>query len=211
VPAEVYDIDWEETSEAQVRRLHDAGRRVICYLNAGAYEEWRPDAAAFPDDVLGAPLDGWPGERWLDIRRTDVLLPIIAARMDVCRAKGFDAVEPDNVDGYSNASGFPLSAQDQLTYNTALARLAHERGLSVGLKNDVEQVADLEPHFDFAVNEECLAYDECEAYRPFLRAGKAVFHVEYDMPSAEGCATTHSLGLSTIVKDLDLGPGLRDC
>ncbi|SDF22376.1 hypothetical protein SAMN05660485_02927 [Blastococcus fimeti] len=211
VPADVYDVDWQETSAAQVRQLHDAGRRVVCYLNAGAYEEWRPDAGDYPAAVLGAPLDGWPGERWLDIRRTDVLLPIIAARMDVCRDKGFDAVEPDNVDGYANDSGFPLGAQDQLDFNRAVARLAHERGLAVGLKNDVEQAAALEPSFDFAVNEECLAYDECDAYAPFVRAGKAVLHVEYEQPTPEQCARASAIGVNSIVKELDLGPGLRSC
>ena len=60
--------------------------------------------------MLGKELDGWPGERWLDVRRWDVLEPILAARFDVCRQKGFDAVEPDNVDGYANESGFPLTA-----------------------------------------------------------------------------------------------------
>jgi len=37
----------------------------------------------------------------------------------------------------------------------------------------------LEPLFDWALNEECLSYDECDLLKPFLEAGKAVFHVEY--------------------------------
>ena len=211
VPAQVYDVDGVETSAAQVRQLHEAGRRVLCYVNAGAHEDWRPDASAFPRAVLGSPLDGWPGERWLDIRRTDVLLPIMAARMDVCRAKGFDAVEPDNVDGYSNDTGFPLTAHDQVVYDTALARLAHDRGMSVGLKNDTDQVSVLEASFDFAVNEECMVYDECDAYEPFLRAGKAVFHVEYQKPSARLCALVSTLGVNTIFKGTDLEAPLRHC
>jgi len=211
VHADVYDVDWQETTTQQIGQLHAAGRKVVCYLNAGAYEEWRPDAGQYPEEVLGEPLDGWPGERWLDVRRLDVLLPIIAARMDVCRAKGFDGIEPDNVDGYANESGFPLRAQDQLAFNTAVAQLAHDRGLAVGLKNDVEQATALEPAFDFAVNEECLAWSECDAYRPFLAAGKAVLHVEYASPSARRCQEAAGLGLDTIVKDLDLGADLRRC
>jgi hypothetical protein len=211
VDAAVFDIDWEDTSAAQVSELHARGRYVVCYVNAGAYEEWRSDAQNYPSAMLGAPLDGWPGERWLDIRNTAVLLPLIAARMDMCRAKGFDAVEADNVDGYNNDSGFHLSSQDQIDFNRAIAGLAHERGLSIGLKNDVEQAAELEPSFDFAVNEECLAYDECGSYSPFVNAGKAVLHVEYEAPSAESCARAESEGMSTIVKDLDLGPALAFC
>ena len=211
VDADVYDVDWEETTREQVRLLHDAGRTVVCYVNAGAFEEWRPDADTYPAEVLGDPLDGWPGERWVDVRRLDVLLPILAARMDVCVEKGFDAVEADNVDGYANDSGFDLTADDQVVFDTAVARLAHDRGLSIGLKNDVEQAAELEPVFDFAVNEECLAYDECEAYQPFVRAGKAVFHVEYSDPGPGGCALAARLGLATIVKDVELGSGLTRC
>ncbi|MGY1740274.1 MULTISPECIES: endo alpha-1,4 polygalactosaminidase [unclassified Blastococcus] len=212
VDAQVYDVDWEETTAEQVSQLHAAGRRVICYVNAGAFEEWRPDAGDYPDDVLGEPLDGWPGERWLDVRRLEVLLPLLGARLDACRAKGFDAVEFDNVDGYTNDTGFDLTADDQLRFNRAVAQLAHEREMAVGLKNDVEQVAELEPHFDFAVNEECLAFEECAAYAPFVAAGKPVLHVEYEVgPDGATCETSAALGLSSIFKDLELGPPLRRC
>jgi hypothetical protein len=211
VDAEVYDVDWQETTAAQVAELHRSGRRVVCYLNAGAHEQWRPDAGSYPADVLGKPLDGWPGERWVDVRRLDVLLPLLARRMDVCVAKGFDAVEPDNVDGYANETGFPLTAADQLVFNTAVASLAHERGLSVALKNDVEQIGALEPVFDFAVNEECLVYDECAEYRPFTEAGKAVLHVEYSDPTPQLCEAVSPIRLSSILKNLDLDAALRHC
>ena len=130
-------------------------------MNAGAWERWRPDADRFPPRLLGKPLDGWPGERWLDIRRLAALKPIIRARLDRCKRKGFDAVEPDNIDGYANASGFPLRAADQAHFNRFVASAAHARGLGVALKNDLEQAAALEPSFDFAVVEECFRYREC--------------------------------------------------
>jgi hypothetical protein len=211
VDAAVYDIDWEDTTAAQVAELHRSGRRAVCYVNAGAHEQWRPDAGDYPDDVLGKPLEGWAGERWVDVRRVDVLLPLLARRMDTCLTKGFDAVEPDNVDGYANTTGFPLTSADQLAFNTAVASLAHQRGLSVALKNDVEQVRALEPLFDFAVNEECLVYDECAAYRSFTQAGKAVLHVEYSKPAQKVCEAVSPIRLSTIVKNLDLGAALRHC
>ncbi len=86
----------------------------MCYLSAGTYENWRPDAAAFSKQIIGKADEGWTGENWLDIRRIDLLAPILQARLDLCKAKGFDAVEPDNVDGYQNETGFPLTAADQL-------------------------------------------------------------------------------------------------
>nr|WP_312892896.1 endo alpha-1,4 polygalactosaminidase [Allostreptomyces psammosilenae] len=210
VEADVYDVDLHETSAEQVAALHGRGRRVIAYLNAGAWEEFRPDADAFPAEVLGEP-NGWPGERWLDIRRVDVLEPIMAARMDLAVAKGFDAVEPDLLEGYTEHTGFPLTAEDQLAYNRLIARLAHERGLAVGLKNDLPQVPELVGEFDFAVNEECAEFAECDLLRPFLDAGKPVFHAEYAVPAAEFCATSRRLGLSSLHKRLELDAWRETC
>jgi glycosyl hydrolase family 114 len=211
VSAEVYDVDAVNTSAEDVAALHAAGRKVICYVDAGSYEPGRPDAGRFPAAVLGKELDGWPGERWLDVRRWDVLEPILAARFDTCRQKGFDAVEPDNVDGYQNESGFPLTASDQLVFNKRLADLAHKRGLAVGLKNDIDQVAELQPHFDFAVNEECMQYDECDPLRAFVAAGKPVFHVEYAQESGGFCPRAKALGFSSMRKRLDLDAWRESC
>ena len=210
VDVPIYDVDFETTSVAEVAALTDKDRKVICYLSAGSWEEFRGDADGFPQEALGKEMDGWPDERWLDIRRLDQLLPIMAARMDTCRAKGFDAVEPDNVDGYQNDSGFPLTPEDQLAYNGAVAGLAHERGLSVGLKNDLDQIPQLVDSFDFAVNEECVRYGECDRYAPFVQAGKAVLHVEYE-GALDFCAESARLGLSSMLKPLDLGPARRSC
>ena len=70
------------------------------------------------------------------------------ARMDSCQANGFDGIEPDNIDGFLNDTGFPLTYGDQLEYNIWLAEAAHARGLSIGLKNDMDQTPDLLTHFD---------------------------------------------------------------
>jgi hypothetical protein len=211
VDAPVYDVDLFEVDRAVVEELRAAGRKVICYLSAGSHEDWRPDAVRFPAAVMGKELEDWPGERWLDIRRLEVLEPIMAARMDTCRAKGFDAVEPDNVDGYVNESGFPLNAEDQLRYNRMLARLAHDRGLGVALKNDLGQVEDLVADFDFAVNEECVTYDECQELVPFIHAGKAVLHVEYSLPLSDVCPVTQPLSFSSMRKPLDLTAPREPC
>jgi hypothetical protein len=211
VDVPVYDIDGFENSAADVARLRADGRRVICYVSAGAWEDFRPDRDDFPASVLGN-SNGWQGERWLDIRRLDVLRPLMERRFDMCRRKGFDAVEPDLVDAYlEEDTGFPLTAAHQLAYNRMLASLAHARGLAVGLKNDLPQIPQLVRYFDFAVNEQCAEYDECARLRPFLDAGKAVFHVEYDLPHAEFCAQALALGLSSMRKNLALDPWRGPC
>ncbi|MFD4606992.1 endo alpha-1,4 polygalactosaminidase [Streptomyces sp. NPDC058440] len=210
VDVPVYDIDGFENSAADVARLHRADRKVICYVNVGAWENFRPDKDAFPRSVLGG-TNGWDGERWLDIRRLSVLRPIMERRFDMCRDKGFDAVEPDLLEAYSNRTGFPLTARDQLRYNRMIAEVAHERGLSVGLKNDLPQIPQLVGDFDFAVNEECAQYRECERLTPFVKAGKAVFHVEYAVSADGFCPISRRLGLSSMRKKLELGVWREPC
>ncbi|MCK8680804.1 endo alpha-1,4 polygalactosaminidase [Streptomyces lichenis] len=210
VDVPVYDIDAFANTAEDVARLHRDGRRVICYVNAGAWEEFRPDAGDFPESLRGEG-NGWPGERWLDIRRLDVLKPLMERRLDLCRDKGFDAVEPDLVDGYLHDTGFPLTAGHQLAYNRMLADAAHARGLAIGLKNDLPQIPQLVGLYDFAVNEECAQYDECTALTPFIRAGKAVFHVEYALKNDDFCGEARALGLSSMRKRLDLDPWRKPC
>ncbi|MBT2406972.1 MULTISPECIES: endo alpha-1,4 polygalactosaminidase [unclassified Streptomyces] len=210
VDAPVYDIDGFNTTKDQIATLKAAGRKTICYLSTGAWEEFRPDAKDFPEALLGEG-NGWEGERWLDIRRTAELEPLMAKRIDMCRDKGFDAVEPDNMDGYDNTSGFPLTAGDQLAYNRLIAKLAHDRGLSVGLKNDLDQIPQLVGAFDFAVNEQCAEYEECERLTPFIEAGKAVFHVEYELATSRFCGLSAELRLSSLQKKPDLDTWRRTC
>jgi hypothetical protein len=204
VQATLYDVDGFETSAHQVARLHALGRRVVCYVNAGAWERWRRDKDAFPASVLGRPLDGWPGERWLDIRKVGVLRPIMRARIRMCARKGFDAVEPDNVEGYANRSGFWLTAAQQLRYNRWFAHAAHRAGLSVALKNDLGQARTLLPSFDFAIVEECFQYRECREAVPFVESGKAVLEAEYELRRSAFCARADDLGFSAMRKRLSL-------
>lgn len=104
-----FDVDMYDNDASVVAAIQAEGRAVVCYVNAGGWEDWRPDADRFPEDVIGSNLGQWEGERWLDIRRLDILGPIMESRMDMCKAKGFDGIEPDNVDGYQNETGFLLS------------------------------------------------------------------------------------------------------
>lgn len=206
----MYDIDLVESSSAAISSLHADGRVVICYFSAGSREDWRPDADSFTAADYGNGLDGWPGENWLDIRSQNVR-NIMKARLDLAASKQCDGVEPDNVDGYANDTGFQLTQANQIDYNEFLATEAHARGLSVGLKNAVDLVAQLEPSFDWALNEECLSYNECGTLQPFLSAGKAVFHVEYVDNTSQGTAKSNAVcgdssiaGFSTLIKTWDL-------
>ncbi|MFJ9772701.1 endo alpha-1,4 polygalactosaminidase [Kitasatospora sp. NPDC101157] len=210
VDVPVYDIDGFENDASVVAALHAKGRKVICYINAGSWEDFRPDSAAFAKALQGSDT-GWKGEKWFDIRKLDQLKPLMATRFDMCKSKGFDAIEPDTIEAYNQNSGFPLTPDDQLAYNRMLAKLAHDRGLAIGLKNDLDQIPALLPDFDFAVNEECSQFDECDRVAPFVKAGKAVFHVEYKLDTDQFCAKTKALGFSSMQKKLDLNAWRKPC
>ena len=179
VDAQVYDIDLFDNDASVVKTLHDQGRKVICYISVGSREDWRPDVNQFPPELLGRDYEGWPGEKWLDIRRVDLLAPIMRQRLDLCKAKGFDAVEPDNIEIHDNDTGFPISYADQLAYARWLADEAHTRGLAIGLKNAADMVAEALPFFDFAITEDCFVQGWCQQVLPFVAAGKPVFAAEY--------------------------------
>ncbi|KAI8472527.1 MAG: endo alpha-1,4 polygalactosaminidase precursor [Monoraphidium minutum] len=162
---QVYLIDGFDNTAETVAAMHGAGLLPVCYFSAGSYEDWRTDKGEFnASDYMNA-LSGWDGEYWIDVRSANVKR-IMRARMEMCKAKGFVAVDPDNVDGYSNKNGIGFGAADQLAYNKWLAATAHELGLGAGLKNDLGQIDDLVADFDFFVNEQCQDYDECQLYLP---------------------------------------------
>ena len=203
VPVAAYDIDGFENGAEEVASLHAQGKRVICYVDVGTAEDWRPDYSEFPAAVLGR-SNGWPGERWLDIRQLGVLEPIMTARFQMCREKGFDAVEPDNIEGYANKTGFPLTAQQQLSYDEWVAEAVHSLGMAVLQKNDGEQTPQLLPYFDGALSEQCNQYRECELFYPYLQEGKPVLNAEYRRRRKKFCAADEAVGIMGARFNLEL-------
>jgi hypothetical protein len=210
----MYDVDGFDNSAANVAALHAAGIKAVCYLSAGTYENWRSDAGQFPASILGK-NNGWPGEKWLDVRdvqnANSPLRAIMDARLDMCRTKGFDMVELDNVDGYTNKTGFPLTAADQLYFNALLANDTHARGLSVLQKNDNEQIPALLPYFDGALNEQCNQYNECTTVQngsfgldQYVAAGKPVFQAEYKLAVGSFCPADNAANFNGVKFDLNL-------
>ena len=140
-----------------------------------------------------------------------MLAPILEGRLDLALAKGCDGVEPDNVDGFSNSTGFDLQPSDQLAFNLWLATAAHERDLSIGLKNDLGQVSDLVDAFDWVLVEQCIEFDECGGVKDFVSAGKAAFAAEYGGPSLAACDAAAQSSLSLIFKAPDLSAATAVC
>lgn len=220
----MYDVDLFDARRGQVnagiiKRLHRLGRVVICYVDTGAWESYRPDANEFPKSVIGnrsyaSNGNPWVGERWLDIRRSawPKFAPIIWRRLDLAVRLGCDGVEPDENNSWGNHSGFPITKSDELAWYLKVAREAHRRGLSVGMKNGVEIINSQTVNaFDWALNEECFQYHECGRYAPFLKAGKAVFQVEYVGSPSSFCPRSRQLGFSSMKKHLPLGSWRITC
>lgn len=211
VRAPIAELDCAETPRATVRAFQRRGTRVLGYLSAGSTESYRADADRFPAAIVGRVYDGYPDERWLDIRRIDVLMPILRDRLRACARKGFDGVDPDNVNGYENDTGFPLTADDQVAFNRALADEAHALGLAVVLKNAGGLVPRLARWFDGAVVESCFRYRECARYAPFVRRGRPVLAIEYERRPEQFCAEAKRRGFSAIFKRVSLSAFRGTC
>jgi hypothetical protein len=211
VNADVYDVDLFDTPAATVSSLHAQAKKVMCYFSAGTVENWRPDYSSFPASVIGVADGGWAGENWLDVRNLAVLGPIMGARLDLAKSKGCDGIDPDNIDAYTNPTGFPLTGAQQITYNTYLANQAHARGMAIGLKNDLLQATQLVSVFDYALNESCFDYSECGYLSPFTAANKPVFNIEYSATVSQFCPTLNQLNFNAIRKNLALDAYVAFC
>jgi phosphodiesterase/alkaline phosphatase D-like protein len=197
---QLYDIDGFDHQGSEV----PTGALRVAYFSAGTYEPNRPDSSQFPASVKGNAVQGWPGEYWLDVRAISVLKPIMAARADLAKSKGFDGIEWDNVDSYDgNNPGFPVSSADQLAYNKMLAQIAHERGMFVLLKNDAGQASQLVGDFDGVLTEQAWEYGDQPGYAGFTAASKVWLDTEYSS-GFMNCADAISKGASQILSTLDL-------
>ncbi len=225
VEPDVFDIDLFVDAKltggaavpnaAAVAAIHAGGKRAICYVQAGTAETFRPDYPLFVafDEACGGCLIGNPfskvfrDEFWANVNddqgQRAFLLERVGARVAACAAAGFDGVEFDVVDAWAQGAevtGFDVSYETQLAYDQELANLAHRHGLSAALKNNLGQLDVLLPYFDYAVNEQCFEFDECQGYAAWIAAGKAVFQVEYRRPRRRFCEAANAAGFGAIKK-----------
>lgn len=221
----VYDIDLFDAAPSFIDSLHKNKRIVVCSFSAGTHQSWRPDTAKFKKSDYRNLVTTTSDEKWLDITSKNTRI-VMLERLDLAKKKKCDAVVPDNVDGYINDTGFTITRKQQIDYNRYLAKAAHIRALAIGLRNALDLINILVTDFDFAVNEQCHEFDECHLLGEFVRAGKPVFNVEYDVRYAgdlnqsktsepyignrlELCKRAAQLGMRTIVLPLDLNDRFR--
>ena len=209
---QMYDVDAFDTPRSLVRAMHARGIHVVCYISAGTWENWRPDAKRFP--AVG---EGQAGRR--------------VAGGEVARHPAPRPARPD----HAGADG-PLRAQGVRRRRVRQRRRVHERRNRVrpdrrrpapvqrvprepGAPPRAVRVPEerprsdptLLPYFDAALNEQCFQYDECGKLRRFVEAGKPVFGVEYSLPIASFCPTANARNFNFLKKHLALGPWRRAC
>ncbi len=208
---EMFVLDLFDVTPETIADLHSRGTKVVCSFSAGTYDSTRPDAADFPTALLGQPLPDSPNERWLNVSDLQSLAPIMLHRISIASQKGCDGLDPRHMDVYARDSGFPLNAEDQLAYNMFLANAAHQNGLSIGLHNNLQQVAELFPYFDWELNEECFSNNDCDLLLPFIQAGKPVFLIEYHQPPNIFCPPTNALNINGLHKNTGLDAYRTSC
>jgi hypothetical protein len=214
---DVVDVDAFTTSAETVAALHAKGKKVIAYLSVGTLEDDRPDGSLLPAEVLGKKYTEWPHEKWIDIRQLDKIKPWLNSRINMILKKKFDAIEPDNLDGYTNTTGFPLTEKDAHNYMDYLITLAHENGLGIGQKNVPDVSADYAAKFDWVLTEDAFNQKWQLQVQPYIKLNKPVFAVEYsDVTSQskfdnEFCPAAAKLGYTAIFKKRDLDAWVSKC
>ena len=220
VPAGVklLDVDGFGTSAAKVAQLKAQGVYTLCYIDVGSYEPGRPDSDQYPDYLKIQQDPDWPAEYFLDVtdvfKPNSVLASILTNRFAMCRSKGFDALDPDNLQNDQNVSGGRITAQQQLDFNGWVADAAHAAGLAVFQKNGTDRILlkdrtgqMMVEKFDGILNEQCQQYGECAPLAEYSRRGKLALEVEYR--GSLDCTTFAALGVNAIFKDLGLTAGTR--
>jgi hypothetical protein len=188
----VYDIDGIINPASTIAALHKLGDKTICYIEVGAAGNYYSAAQEHLKTTyyaqlkaahdLGDGVSGYP-ERYLNIKAASTLRIIEAMIRQQCSAKGFDAVEPDIDDSFSDTTGFGITEAQNISYDKTLGAYAHSLGLAWGQKNgdaNSEFSAALEPTTDFLLDEECNFYHTCNVVTPpYVHAGKLVLNAEY--------------------------------
>ncbi|KAF2205296.1 hypothetical protein GQ43DRAFT_407646 [Delitschia confertaspora ATCC 74209] len=226
---DVYDLDLFTTPASTISSLHARGKKVLCYFSGGSYEPGRPDSGEFREEDMGRELEGWPGERWLDLGSENVRR-IMRERVELAGEKGCDGVDVDNVDGYDNNSLLPLTPTSSISFLSYLSSLTTPLNLTLGLKNAASIIPTVLPIIHFSVNEQCVDEHECDLFQQFVEAGKPVFHIEYPkdveskMNGGKGkgedggavlekyCGERNGVkGFSTVLKRMDLDGWVGYC
>lgn len=208
-PAPVlYDIDAIINPPSTISALHAMGKHVVCYIEVGAagnYYSASEEGVATTyyqqfeaAGELGKKVAGYP-EYYLNIDSPTTVSIVESMISRQCATKGFDAVETDIDDEYSDNSGFPITKADEESYMTTLADYMHGLGLAWFIKNPDDTgdsyATDMEPLADAVLTEQCNQYHTCGLLSAYV-GHKAVFNAEYSLKTSRFCPSDLALGFN---------------
>jgi uncharacterized repeat protein (TIGR01451 family) len=238
--AVLMDVDGFNTSASKVSSLKAQGIYTVCYIDAGSYEDGRPDSSLYPAYLKIFKDEQWNewfldvkdvfrpiqptgtklvNNKWVDASGTPLnglptagaFGPLLEARLKMCADKGFDALEPDNLQNDENAGGL-ITNQQQIDFNGWVADTAHAYGLAAFQKNGPDKVLlkdktgkMMVEKFDGILNEECQQFNECGPLAEYVKRGKLALNTEY--AGSLNCTLSNSLVINSIFKDLNLTGG----
>ncbi len=219
----VYDIDGILNPASTVTSLHAAGDHVICYIevgSAGSYYTAAQEGTATTyysqlqaAGALGAKVSGYP-EEYLDIGNPQTVTIIENMISQQCQQKGFDAVETDIDESYTDTTGFQLTKAIEEQYMTTLANYMHDIGLGWIIKNPDDTgdsyAADMEPLADGVLTEQCNQYGTCNHLSAY-QGHKAVFNAEYNLPTSSFCPADIAAGFNGALFNVNLDGGRQPC
>lgn len=196
-----------------------AGKYNICYVNG--FQTQPEDRSWWIRNYPGLVVrtatrryvtdPGWPGEMILDTStaaKRAKIAAIASRSIAGCKAAGYQAIEPDNLDSWTRSKG-ALTKADNVAMATLLARKAHSLGMAIAQKNtsELSMTGKKIVGFDFAIVEECQVYNECGDYLKVY--GNHVIDVEYtDNKVAyytKACAA-QGKRISVILRDRNVAP-----
>ena len=184
-----------------------AGRYNVCYINA--FQSQPGESAAWGSLLLrtssGLVEDpGWPGEYVVDTRQAAAVAAFVGTWIRGCAAKGFQAVELDNLDSNTRSGGL-LSAANNLDVFRRLVAIGHAAGVAVAQKNTVELSAQAKAAgADFAIAEECQVYGECDGYAAVY--GRSWVEIEYTDAAFSAACAARGATTSVIRRDVQVVP-----
>lgn len=187
--ASVVMLDGFDTPASTVAKYASEGAVAIAYLSVGSCENWRPDKGEWPACACGENMDGWPGEKWIDLDAWERVKPLMAARLKMVKKKGFHGVEMDNasVDSREGSKKRALN----LAYIRWVAAEAHALGLLVVMKNGPELAKDTVSFCDALITEQAIEFaGDAHMYAVYKQAGKPVWDFEYKNPPQHSTADT---------------------
>ena len=217
--SQIVDLDVLDTEKTTIEKLKKQWKVVIWYINVWAIENYRDDYKNFPKNVIWKTYSWWEDEKYLDVRKYEDFKKYILNRLDIAQEKGFDWIEPDNMDTYDNFSEtwFKILQWDMKEYLTWLNIEVNKRWMFLIQKNAPELSLKMEKKFDAALLEWAFYNNFEDDFKNYIKNWKKVFNVEYTDNTTKKyfleniCPKSKKMWFISILKNRNLDDFIVNC